>query len=492
MKKDVHILLTIVLFLATISLFAQHTSLYFPVWNELYGTNCNKVTQIESNQNFYITNSPTFNGNRFMGDCSINEDQVFTEKGEYKFPAMLPLIIEAEVPSGVNNVIWNITGSNVAIVSTPENSKVVSGNYAVTPVSSGIMKVSVENPYRVKKVINTINQTCEQLVRQTYSGGAFTKSNYFGVISNKQDRQTVKCFLYNKEFSVGPRRTFIVVMATQEGYVHVVATAKEKQADKQAIVSGRVHFVNMDPYISCTKNIGGGSCPQYNLVVSGGPVVSPIQLVGNNTVTYKVNITNKGSKAVDLSNVLLRIVPNGKWWRTRKYIFKHLSGTLNAKETKEMVLSSDKITINESNVPTGVGVLKATATIIYPTSPEMGKSSDLDLTYTYKEINKKYSLAGILTNIEFDNYHNNLQLQIVNTANMKYENATLFIKSVTVKGQPLYEFANEKISASENLAGTLNSTGTILIQYYFKYTVKNSLGNDVTQTTDTYTYTIKQ
>jgi hypothetical protein len=367
MKKQFFLLSITFILLSGVVINAQkeaNIKLFMPSFSPSSST---AVEQVKSGNNFNLPRTPTFNGYR-----AGNKNQTVSKINDpEKYPIMTPFLLVAE-PSGTSNeVVWNITSNNnnVHIISAPVGSIFESSSHVRTPVLKQSQSVNVENPVIIKEGCPELNPNWMRNAQNSFTH----KSLYSG---------DMKEYCVDKKLSVSSGSSYIIVMATAEEYSHISAVSYTNgDVDQISSVVGHVQFVPT-PYVS-------GGC-SYDLVVSGGPTESPIECGKN--VEFVVHIENR-NQDIDLSQVVLKLAPQQISWFQE--VFKSLgSGILKKGETKDFTFNVD---VDWDKINVSVGVLKARVTILYPTSPDLGKWSDLDVSFTCDPVQKE--LAGIETKL---------------------------------------------------------------------------------------------
>lgn len=433
------------LFISSLFLAAQnHTVIMLPKWKTT------SATQVINGSNYVIPGYTKYHGDRIK-----NSDQVkSTNTSPYQFPVMSPLIIYAKASEG-SEITWNIDSESVRVIGYPEGSEFISGEHIRTPVISGSTTVEVENPYIIKEEGNRASRK-EQLKSnwKSYRNQMFVKKNFYTMQS--QGGSSSKTNLYDAKFKPSGN-AYIIVMATKPGNCHVVATSNKGDANKYSTAVAHIGFIETNLLLTKAAPPPSRNL-DYTLVVSGGPKYSPINIEPgkSNSADYQIYITNKGRNTIEPSQVLLKVEAEGSW-SSDEYLAV-LKRELKPGETTPAIDVSLSIIYN--NVPGNIGVLEAKARILYPTSPESGKSCDLDISYIKEpEITVPKQLAGIGTRLS--NQSNRYILYLENTS--PDGNAVLEIKSMTGVRNPYY---NKLIKGGTSAnTFTVNSSGNIIVKY---------------------------
>jgi hypothetical protein len=397
MKKS---LLIIFLFLLGINLNAQSLKIYMPDWKTY------RAEEVLNNSNFHLPYSPIYNSIR-CSDPKLFENTNYTPR--YEYPALMPLLIVADVPDGGKNVTWTIDNDNVRVISAPKGSQFLSKNHVVTPVASG--KINIENPIRVIEH----GGTCTWVMNcSTYNPNRTIKTSE---IFKRERRGREKCVVKNKKFSIGKNQTYIVVLSTKKLVSTVTTNIVESGPVDKHFVSSKIRFIN-------SRVLSWGDtthCRPYALTISGGPVEAPV-IIGsgqNNEVKIKFTVTNVGKTDIDLSKIVLQYKPTVEDWFEPFVLCGLGDGVLKTQESKDIVKT---IKIRDNKVKGGIGNLSSVARIFYPSAPELGKKADFHVSYIRKE---QADLAGIRTRLDFAGVSYQLSVINVTPALSKDKNTAL-------------------------------------------------------------------
>lgn len=422
---------------------SSHLNILMPDWK------ASRADEVLKNSNFHLPYSPTYSAVR----CStphLFEDPNY--KPEYKYPALMPLLIVADVPKGGKNVTWNIDNDDVQIIAAPKGSQFISKNHVVTPVAAG--KINIENPYRV--II--YDATCYWKKEFSNYGDPKRELKTSRIFKRYNDGHK-RCVVKQKEFSIGANQTYIVVLATKKLIATATASVDEMGPIDGTFLASKMQFVG--PAVITKRP--DSTCGQFKLTISGGPTEAPV-IIGNgqkNEVNIKFTITNVdlNGNPIDLDNVILQYKPVGENWFSPFIINGLGSGVLKPGETKDII---KKVKINESRVKGDVGVLMSKAFIFYPSAPDAGKQADFHISYIRKE---QADLAGIRTRLDFAG--KNYKISVINTtpALSKDKNTALLKVRSVIDESGDHLSVPEKLFNGESWSDGIRVGGAINIKY---------------------------
>jgi len=444
MKRILFFLFALFMLNLFVNVFAQEansTKLYMPTFSP---STSSSVEQVKKGHNFNLDfNKETFNGYR-----AGNRSQTLSKiDSPLKYPIFTPFLLVAKPTSGSNEVVWNINSKNVTVISTPMGSMFETSSHVRTPVLKQNQFVNVENPVIIK-------EGCPE-IRSNWKGYANQSFSYKNLFTGD-----VREYCVDKSFNVPAGYSYILVKATMEDYVHFTAVSYTNgDVGYNAEVVGHVQFVPT-PYVS-------GGC-EFNLVISGKPVRAPLAIPEDKSVQFNLTIENRSDADIDLSQVALEVKALGiicgkeeslrpiSWIDT--YYNELGTGTLKKGENRDILLKEMAIDIDK--IPCNAGVLKARASILYPTSGET-KYVELDVSFTKDE--KPIELAGIGTKLS------GRSLYIINPAE---SDANRKLKINSVNGNRI----DQLISAQDGIRLDEPAGSTIKINYSL-YLNGATLGN---------------
>jgi len=367
MKKKYLFMVGLLLFSASL-MYAQndHMKLFMPKWK------ASSCAEVESGSNYSIPGNRIFNGNR-VGNL---DQKVVNIDNPFKFPSMVPLIIWAKTPKGTKEVIWNIDSEKVQVVGYATGSVFISNNHITTPVNNSTTTVTVENPYRTKRTskIDKLKYNWE-----SYKHNKFVKESFYELNTGGEES------LHNKEFMVPAGYAYLIVIATQNEYVHISATSKENAADLESTAVSHIKFYDENLLVKCADN------EDFTAYISGSPNLEnanpPISILydKNNTVKYDITVENRSNnKPLSANRVLIKFEPVGDNWTTPT--IKKLSdyignGVTIARGDKKVFQINANIDFNKISSKVGeTKILKAKVSMLYPTIiPGSAKSVELDI-----------------------------------------------------------------------------------------------------------------
>ena len=402
----------------------------------------------------------------FVGVRSVDINQHKVDMGNIlPQPAMLPLLIVCSVPSGTKEVKW-LLPEEVEILRSPRNSQInVSGSHSsiITPtLSDSLTELIIENPYLV---------TSEK-VKSNWNSLEFGKNQFMpnNSVYDKKLRFTNFYVSANEKYEVKHpfEYTYLIIQSNNKGYKKIITQLLNDASSKGSVVS-QIEFV--DP----------PDVPEiYDIVISGGPKISPLDIVGRKygsnlkRIDYVLNITNACEDTIDLDEILVRIAPRGNWFTERIIRVKdHLKRKtyLVPKAIETIEFSIDKVNSNEFSLSGGVA--KAIATAIFPTSDDSGVKADLDLSYRYGVIPEVKDLAGIRTKL-YLTQNNELRLSMDETAGLDY---VVVNDKQVVSWMPITSIDGSMRGYSEILFGG-SSGETTLNNRYNSFTINYQLYRD--------------
>ena len=79
-----------------------------------------------------------------------------------EYPVKTQCLVVAKVPTGVKEVVWNLSGAEADIIGVPQGSKFLDGSHVITPV--GASQIRIEN---VQYAISGTDEACYWLELQS-------------------------------------------------------------------------------------------------------------------------------------------------------------------------------------------------------------------------------------------------------------------------------------------------------------------------------------
>ena len=396
-------------FLMTVNLNAQSISLSMPEWKNQDCPN--------GGMRF---NGITFDGHR----TSTTKSQNYSKDGYYHYRTLKPLLIKiTDIPSDVKNVNVSIDGDFVAIVNAPKGTEFFDKNHAKVPVLSASQNVVVENPvifkYKFgKEVFRGCNPNDYEIKNMTFS--EFVKSKFY------YKDETQKEEIIDQTFSISSGDTYIVVVATEKGRANMVVSDVNSSANDKTVI-GQLKFTDGNDVDTCWNGV------DYALELAARPVNSPIQFTNVDekcpTTQFEVDITNKGGASIDLSEVMVVFAPKTKWCDKKNECIianNNEQGKSELRPGEIVTVKTDYFTIDDKTLKNGLNVKTMQVKILYPTSPEHGKTTEADVTINNEFVSG--NLAGIGS--KFEKFGGSVYRYVFNTSPDKEALLSLDIKTI--------------------------------------------------------------
>ena len=227
----------------------------------------------------------------------------------------------AKVPDGIANVKWDISGhdyGNVAIVKAPNGTQFLGGSSVITPVLLEKSSVQIENTHSIPKqegleLPTNWSEKLEPKVR--------TKATETGTVYPSFYKPVLGWVEYQRNFTIRPHETYIMITATQLGVSDVTASFVGGNASEETAYAS-VEWVEQ-PSIQLERPYS------FSVNIIDDDTSDPIDLIKHDSadVTLYVTVENKILSDPLPKNLLsFRIYPQVEdgWWGspTPKYSFR--------------------------------------------------------------------------------------------------------------------------------------------------------------------------
>ena len=230
------------------------------------------------------------------------------------YPIKTQFLVVAKVPDGIANVKWNISNPSygkVAIVKAPDGTQFLGSSSAITPVLLEKSSVQIENTHSTPKRKNRLvlptnwNRKLEPNVRTvaTETSTVYPKFYKLGPILDWVE--------YQRNFTIRPHETYIVITATQLGVSDIVASFTGDNSSEETVYAS-VEWTEQ-PSIKPIQEY------EFSVNIIDDDTSDPIDLVKHDSadVTLHIRVENKISSDPLPKNLLsFRIYPQVEdgWW----------------------------------------------------------------------------------------------------------------------------------------------------------------------------------